>query len=269
MSASTNYLYEHVTTQVLMEDMSFTEHAPRPGQHLPSFDLPSADGGRVRSEDFLGKQPLLLITGSLTCPMTASSNPILKELYYDFGPQIAFVTLHVREAHPGEHHEQPRSLEDKMAHARALQQRDQLPWPVAVDDPEGSVHRALDEKPNAVYLTDRSGVIVYRGLWAGDDKGLFQALESVAHDDLPAEQESLRRLKPMAMGLGLMREMTRTSGSRAQRDLWRAAPPMAALSWVADLYRPLPPQWRTVAAAATVGALAALIFSVANGRRRS
>ena len=50
----------------------------------------------------------------------------------------------------------------------------------------------------------------------------------------------------------MMREMTRRAGFRTERDIWRAAPPIAALAWVADLYRPLAPQWRAFAAMATV-----------------
>jgi len=161
MTSATEYLYDHVTQKVLMEDMSFGARAPRPGERLPQFDLPSVDGGRVRSTDFVGRKPLLLITASYSCPMTASSNPILKDFFDEFGR---------------------------------------------------------------------------------------------------------RRLAPMAMGVGKMREMTRPSGPRAERDLWRVAPPMAAMAWLADLYRPLSPKWRTIAAAAILGAAVSAIVSA--GRRR-
>ncbi len=267
MSAATTYVYDHVSRSVLMQDMAFRDDAPRPGDPLPDFDLPDTDGGRVARSDFTGRKPLLLITGSLTCPMTASSNPVLKDLYHHYGSQIGFVMLHVREAHPGERFDQPNAYDEKIAHAKELKLRDRLPWRIAVDDPEGTVHRQLDEKPNAVYLADRDGRIVYRGLWAGDDVGLEQALESVARGEIPRQMESTRRLKPMAMGVGMMREMTQRSGPRAEADLWKAAPPMAAMAWLADLYRPLPPQWRTAAAAATVGAAAAVVIGAARRRR--
>lgn len=268
MTSATEYLYDHVTRKVLMEDMSFSDSAPRPGDRLPTFDLPAVGGGRIRSADFVGRKPLLLVTGSYSCPMTASSDPILKQFHQEFGRDIDFVMLHVREAHPGERSEQPRSFEEKIEYAQALKTRDQLPWPIAVDHPEGTVHRALDEKPNAVWLTDRGGVIVYRGLWAGDDKGLEQALDAVVCGVMPPERESERRLAAMAMGVGKMREMTLLSGPRAAHDLWRAAPPMAAIAWLADLYRPLPPKWRTVAAVATLG-IAVSAIATAAGRRRN
>lgn len=246
------YAYDHVSSQILSEDMQFGDSAPGPGDRLPEIDLPKVEGGQLTSADLVGR-PVLLITGSFTCPMTASSNPLLKELHQRFGHAIEFVTLYVREAHPGEHHDQARAAEEKRDAARALKRRDQLPWTIAVDDPDGSVHRRLDEKPNAAYLADRTGTIVFRSLWAGDARGLARALDAVARGERPPEEESTRRIVPMARGVGTMREMTRRAGPRAQSDLWQAAPPMGSMAWLADQYRPLPPAWRTAAAAATVG----------------
>ncbi|HEV7367829.1 hypothetical protein [Arenibaculum sp.] len=221
--STSGYVYEHVTSTVLSEDVSFGKDASGPGLHLPAFDPPSTDGGRIRSADHVGHRPLLLVTGSLTCPMTVSSKPVLKDLHEKFGSEIAFVMPHVREAHPGRRRDRPRSFEKKMERAWALKRRDRLPWPIAVDDSRGTVHRSRDEKPNAVCLADRGGVIVYRGPWAGDGKGLTQALESVAAGEIPKPQERRRRFTPMAMGLGVVREMARKSGPRAERDLRCAA----------------------------------------------
>ena len=179
MSAA-SYAYEHVSPDILSEDMAFRDGAPAAGDRLPEIDLPTVDGGRFRTAELIGRRPVLLVTGSLTCPMTASSNPLLKRLWSEFGSAVEFVTLYVREAHPGEHHDQAATAAEKRELARALKERDRLPWTVAVDGPDGSVHRSLDEKPNAAYLIDRDGTIVFRSLWAGDVRGLGRALESVA-----------------------------------------------------------------------------------------
>src|SRR5919197_420049 len=102
--------------------------------------------------------------------MTASAVPALKQLYAEFGDRMAFAVLYVREAHPGERYPQPRSFEQKLEHARAFKRREQLPWPVAVDDLEGSLHRALDAKPNAFYLMDADGNVAFRSLWSNDER---------------------------------------------------------------------------------------------------
>ncbi|ESR24626.1 redoxin domain-containing protein [Lutibaculum baratangense] len=260
--SETRYAYEHVSSEILSDDMQFRKGAPKAGDRLPEFDLPTAEGGWLRTRDLAGR-PVLLVTGSFTCPMTASSNPILKELHGRFGHRIEFIMLYVREAHPGEHHDQAGVAEEKRNAARSLQQRDRLPWTIVVDDPDGSIHRRLDEKPNAAYLTDETGTIVFRSLWAGDERGLVQALEAVARGEQPSRSESTRRLVPMARGVGTMREMTRRAGPRAQSDLWQAAPPMGLMASLADLYRPLPPAWRTAAAAATLGVGVAVVATLA------
>ncbi|SDF09846.1 TlpA family protein disulfide reductase [Limimaricola pyoseonensis] len=268
MTVTDDYSYDHVEASTLRRDMAFSAGTPGPGDRLPGFDLPEASGGRIRSHSITSNRPILLITGSYTCPMTAASNPLLKKLHRRYGGRIVFVMLHVREAHPGERYGQPRDMDTKIANARALKRRDRLPWSVAVDDVSGTLHRQLDLKPNAVWLTDQDGTIVYRGLWAGDDDPLEDALEAVSRGRLPKKRESHARLKPMAAGIGVMREVTRRSGARAEADLWKAAPPMAVLARIADVYRPLPPHWRTAAAAATVGLAATALVGVLTSARR-
>ena len=149
------YGYEHFRTKLLIEDMRF--HAgPRPGERMPDFDLPTTVGSRVRKAGF-GGRPLLVTMGSVTCPMTADADTILKHLYNRFSGQVDFLTLDVREAHPGDRHLQPRSMDQKTRHAKELKERDGLPWPVAVDDLEGTLHQQLDPKPNAAYLIHADG----------------------------------------------------------------------------------------------------------------
>ena len=268
MTSTSEYVYDHVQSSTLQKDTAFQPGTPGPGDRLPVFDLPAANGGHIRSSAITGNKPMLLVTGSYTCPMTASSNPALKRLHRRYGGQIVFVMLHVREAHPGELFDQPHDMDTKIRNAGILKSRDKLPWAVAVDDTHGTLHRLLDEKPNAVWLTDREGTIVYRGLWAGDDEALGDALEAVSKGRLPKKRESTSRLKPMAAGVGVMREVTQRSGRRAEADLWKAAPPVAALARIADLYKPLPPHLRTAAAAATIGLGATALVGALSALRK-
>jgi hypothetical protein len=268
-AAGREYRYRHVTAKVFYDDMGFSQGSPGPGDSFPDLELASTDGTRYNLSDFTGDRPALIITGSFTCPMTASSNPVLKRLHDEFGARVRFVMVHVREAHPGEKWDQPESFGEKVDHARALKHRDRLPWLVLVDDEDGSLHRALDEKPNSAYLVDRDGRIVFRSLWAGDEKGLWGALHSVAHGEIPSERESTRRLAPMAMGIGMMQEMVRQAGPRAKADLWRAAPPMALMAVLADLFRPLPPMWRAAAAAGSLALVGAAVVLIATRPRAS
>ncbi len=182
-----DYRYQHFTTKLLIHDGSFHKDAKRPGEKLPEFDLPTTDGERIATEDF-GDRPLLLVTGSMTCPMTASAMPALKRLYAQCGDDVDFVMLNVREAHPGENYPQPDTMEEKMDHARTLKDLYQVPWTVAVDDLDGTLNLAMDGKPNSAYLMDRDGKIVFRSVWARDLRGnIRRPLESAAHEEQPAK----------------------------------------------------------------------------------
>lgn len=241
------YRYRHVSMDVLKHDFRF-ESGPGPGEAMPELNLTTTDRESLNTLRWKSDRPVLFVFGSVSCPMTASSMEALKRLHGAFGKQVAFVMLNVREAHPGENVPQPDTAEEKLAHAVALKERFDIPWTVATDDVEGAVHRALDPKPNAAYLVDAQGIIAFRSLWAGDEEGISQALASVVRGEIPRERESQRRLVPMTMGLGEMRQALRRSGPTAERDMWRAAPPMAAMAWLADLFRPLAPLTRGFAA---------------------
>lgn len=59
-----DYAYPHFRRELLREDAAFS-HGPGPGERLPDFDLPTADGGRLTKRDLAGK-PFVLIFSSFT-----------------------------------------------------------------------------------------------------------------------------------------------------------------------------------------------------------
>src|SRR5919204_1944582 len=145
--------------------------------------------------------------------MTASAGPALKSLYREYGDRVAFLTVYVREAHPGERYPQPQMFDDKLAHARAYKERDHIPWTVAVDDIEGSFHRSVDPKPNAAYFVGADGRIVFRTLWSNEETGLRQGFEALQSTD-PAAARGQREamLVPMMRGMGKMDEILGSAG---------------------------------------------------------
>lgn len=223
------YRYPHFHSKLVLEDMRF-RGGPRPGQEMPDFDLPTVDGGRVARSDFIGKKPLLLIMGSVTCPMTTAADPALKRLYDEFGDRVGFLTLYVREAHPGDNYPQADTMERKTVHARALKERDALPWPVAVDDLDGTLHQRLDSKPNAAYVMDTDGGVAFRLLWSDDREGILRATlrDVLAHR--PPDRQHQGHLVPMLRGIREMDDILTLSGPTARRDVRRAAPPLYAMA---------------------------------------
>jgi hypothetical protein len=96
------------------------------------------------------------------------------KLHRDFGERVAFVSIYVREAHPGERYPHHTSDAQKMRHARDRVAQDPVPWPVAVDTLDGRTHNAYGPLPNSIYLVDRTGRVAFRALWAGQE-GLVRA----------------------------------------------------------------------------------------------
>ncbi|GAC1535380.1 MAG: hypothetical protein NVS2B9_00570 [Myxococcales bacterium] len=188
--------------------------------------------------------------------MTKSAGPALLKLHARFKDRVKFVDLYVREAHPGSRFPQPRSFEEKLAHARAYQQRDGVSWPIAVDDVEGTLHRALDPKPHSAYLVDARGDVSGRILWANHLSHLEHALEALARGEPVGDDES--KAVPLLRGLGRIDEVLAESGGYARDDFAREVPPMFAMARLARVFAPLPPVGRAVAAMATVMGTVAL-----------
>lgn len=247
----TVYRYPHLTRQILIRDIAF-RGGPRPGEPMPGFDLPSTDDTRIRKRDFVGRRPLLLTCTSITCPMAATMGSSLRRLHAEFGDRVDFVTLYVREAHPGERYPQPETHAQKLAHARAYHGLERFSWPIAVDNVDGDLHRALDPRPNAAYLMDRTGNVAFRALASNDERVLREGLQAlVTGRPLPVgEREPL--VIPMLKASGVMREVLDRAGPQATQDIRRELPGVYPLLCLAALFRPLPPLARGVAALVTV-----------------
>ena len=247
------YRYERFRLSHMLADMRFDPDTPATGDHLPQLDLQTLDGERITFEDL--DRPHLFVFGSNTCPMTASAGDVLGDLHREFGDKIRFVLVQVREAHPGEYIPQPSSFEEKEAHARRLRDALGVVFTVAVDDLDGSFHLSLDPKPNAAYLVDTQGMILFRSMWSSDEKGLRSALTATIEGSAPDKRQSTRKLKPSLGSLGYVDRVIRNAGPSASRDLLRSAPPMLLGARLAGLFGTVSPNRRGHALLAATGAL--------------
>lgn len=265
-----DYRFDHFRREQLIEDLSFRA-GQEPGWPVPDFDLPTVSGGRLRKADFMGQRPVLFTFGSLTDPMTASADGVLARLHQEFCDEVAFVTVYVREAHPGEHIPQPSTFEEKMRNARVLRARDGIAWTVAVDDVDGGFHRALGANSNAAHLMDANGNVAFRTLWSNDARVLRSALAAIARGAPGHPFERERRLVPMALGLSRVDEVVRAAGADALEDLRREAPVVYAAAELAWVWRTLTPLGRLAAVAAgaavTAGVYAGVGWALRPARR--
>lgn len=231
-SAAEEYRFERLRTGLVMQDLYYSKTDPAPGDTVPHFDLPTLDGARFRSRDLAERGPTLMVFGSYSCPVTDSSAGGLRELHRRFGKRVRFVLVNVREAHPGARVPQPQNMEEKAAHAGLLRDLHSLPFEIAIDDIDGSLHRAMSPKPNSAYLLDSDGTIVFRAHWANATGALARALEDVAAGRRPRRKESHAPLRPLWPTVRYIADVLDRSGAGAWRDMWWAVPPMAAAAWL-------------------------------------
>ena len=248
------YRYDRVTPKLLLRDLRFSSDTLAPGDSLSAYELPTIDGGSIQVGGHR-ERPLLLVTGSITCPMTASAIPVIDALHAEFGDGVDFVLLNVREAHPGAHYPQPATDEEKLNHARSLRDRYEVPFAIAVDTLDGELHQRLDAKPNAAFLLDVTGKVIFRAQWARDDRSIRDALQSVLAGTTPVKRQSRAMLGPVARAMGSVDDVMRTAGPGAGRDLWWSASPMATSGLLARLFRFKRSDHRGIAAVVALGAL--------------
>lgn len=262
--ATDNYLYKHFTTALLFRDLRFAKKSAGPGDPFPSFELFTTSRDSLNNRNVFADKPVLVIFGSMTCPMTASAAPSVQSLYDEFGEQIDFIMLYVREAHPGEHFTQTESMREKLEHARALKEFYDIPWTVAADTVDGDLHRALDPKPNAAFLMNREGIILFRSLWAADRDAMRQALDAAAAGQVLERKQSQALIGPVTRAMGRVQEVMERGGPTAVKDLWLAGFPMALAGRIATLFSPLSPDQRGIAAVMTLAlGILILLISVA------
>ena len=186
MLGFSHYNYEHFTREVMHSVMPAGFSGPGPGQEAPDFKGTTLKGESLRLRDFHGRKNVLLVFGSVTCPMVAGSVHGVNELYEEFrNEDVEVLFIYVREAHPGERIRAHRSFAEKTRAARLLRDEEKIQMPVVVDDVRGSIHRKYSGLPNPAFLIDKSGRVAYRCMWAQPEK-----LATAIHELLEIQQQS-------------------------------------------------------------------------------
>ena len=153
---------------------------------------------------------------------------------------MRFVMVNVREAHPGANAPQPTDFGQKHAHAERLRDLHTIPYIVAVDDIDGTLHRTLSPKPNSAYLLGADGTILFRAHWANDTKAIARALDAVTAGRPLRRSESRGLIRPVWPTVRYVAPTLDRAGRGAWRDMWLAAPPMAAVAYLLRLFRLVP-----------------------------
>ncbi|MFT4959838.1 MAG: peroxiredoxin [Paracoccaceae bacterium] len=155
-----SYNYDNFST----DDYEFdTVVGPKVGDKAPDFELTTVTGDPKRLLDF-DADFLVLEMGSITCPLFQSRRGIMGGLESEFD-QVKCVVLYVREAHPGAQIKAHQNSADKQSCALRLKEQDSETRLILVDDFKGDAHMAYGSMPNAVFIIDQGGTVVFRAEW--------------------------------------------------------------------------------------------------------
>ncbi|PCJ81693.1 MAG: hypothetical protein COA49_04065 [Bacteroidetes bacterium] len=158
------YNYKHFNPS----DYNFTKfHGPKAGDNYIDFEAKTLDGKTVMLSDYLDKT-VVLDTGSITCPMYANTTEpmnLLKQQY----PNVHFLLLYVREAHPGQRTKQITSFVEKMDNAKSTSKLYNEKREVLVDTIDGFAHKLYGSMPNMTYVIGKDGVVKFRANWTNID----------------------------------------------------------------------------------------------------
>ncbi|MEK6192829.1 MAG: redoxin domain-containing protein [Deltaproteobacteria bacterium] len=136
---------------------------PKLGELAPDFDAVDMDGNPVKLSDYRGKM-VVLETGSITCPQYVRRISPMKKLAAQY-PDITFLIIYVREAHPGDRIPEHSSMKEKINLAHELRQAEDEQRIMLIDDLQGSVHNIYGSLPNVFYILDADGKVLYRADW--------------------------------------------------------------------------------------------------------
>ena len=163
------------------------------GARVPSFNLPTVDGGKIPSDQFSGKLWILTFA-SCSCPLSPDTAKALRAVQDEWGQEVPILSVYTREAHPNTRFPQTFTFNRSLSHARTYVRTNKISWPVAIDATSGQFHHAMGGMPNGSYVIDGRGKIV-RAYQFSPDAETFQAdvrnLMSVTQRRSPITARSL------------------------------------------------------------------------------
>lgn len=179
------------------EEYDFTvDEGLQAGDIYKDASLQTLDGETVRLSDYLRDKPLVLETGSMTCPMYAQSVPPMMTLIEKY-PGLDHVMMYVREAHPGELQPQHRTEAEKIAAAKKTKRRYRDGRTILVDDVNGTAHRFYGTMPNSIFVIAPDGTILFRSIWNNADE-IDAILGAIARGE-PVRSRELKAVPPFSV----------------------------------------------------------------------
>ncbi len=146
------------------------------GAQAPDFRLRDLAGAFFHLRDLIGRSPVVLQFGSVSCPYCMGSMESLEAAAHDYGGRAEFVFVYCREAHPWMSMAArggmrlpavPQTETWEQRAARAEEFRDWLGVGRRIlidEDGDASVQRLYGTQGSQIFVIDAKGIIVAKGL---------------------------------------------------------------------------------------------------------
>ena len=164
-----------------------------------------------------------------------------------------------------------RTYEEKLEDARNYQREDRIPWPVLIDDLDGTVHKRYGMLADPAYLIDANGYVAFFNVWTHAptlDRAITALMERGSRGGIV--NGGMARMPHLGAALTDGWRGLRRGLPQSFTDLEMAAPGMASGPWLGQFARPVLapltlraeplPLPAKVALATTVGAFAAYLL---------
>ncbi|MCF6199825.1 MAG: redoxin domain-containing protein [Hyphomicrobiaceae bacterium] len=155
-----DYNYDGFTSNSYNLDKFF---GPEIGTKAQDFTLSTLEDEKVKLLEFSGEF-LVLELGSITCPLFQGRREGMSDLVARFS-NVSFSVLYIREAHPGSNVPAHKNIGDKISCARELKNEDGEQRKILIDNIEGAAHKGYGGYPNAIFIINKKGCVVFRSDW--------------------------------------------------------------------------------------------------------
>jgi len=155
------------------------------GALAPDFALETTTGETVRLSDKRGRIAVFMFV-AMTCPPARTQVELWKGLYEKYAVNdVEIFFVYSRERHAGERgypeFKETKTTSDRMLYAKMLSEITAVP--VVVDPIDERTLKDYGMVPNAAFVVDRKGFVVFKSQWAD-----IQKIEQVVQQLLIAEE---------------------------------------------------------------------------------
>lgn len=152
--------YNYVSfRQLERSDRYIPAGAPFPGD----TQVYTSSGEPVAISTLWQDRPLVLETGSWSCPIYRQNETSMTMLAASHADQAKIAVLYTREAHPGLFARPHTTMGDKLKKTRRLE--NDVRYQVFADGLRGPLHQRIGGGPNSIYIIGTDGIVAHYAFW--------------------------------------------------------------------------------------------------------